>query len=240
MKSMLRSILHKILSSILFNPAWIAQSRLKKYITKAVSTLGIRHSDKWLDVGCGSRPYESLFPCGTYTGVDVNDSGRPTHMKSPDYFYDGRTLPFPDQSFDGVLCTQVLEHVANPEVLLSEINRVLKPEGTLVLSAPFSWGEHEEPYDFFRFSTFGFHELLTRCNFGNVAIQKTTGTLEAVAQLLSIYFATNIFLPIRGLGRALQLFICFPIQFFGLLLQRILPDSKRLYLDCVIVAHRKV
>lgn len=236
---MLISMLQIMLRSIFFNPAWIAQSRLRKYITRAVTNQHVQTDDKWLDVGCGSRPYESLFPPGVYKGVDVNNSGRPASMKSPDFFYDGRTLPFPDKSFDGVLCTQVLEHVANPEILLSEINRILKPGGTLVLSAPFSWGEHEEPYDFFRFSTFGFHELLTRCNFDEVLIQKTTGTLEALAQIFSIYVATNLLMPILGFGRALQLFICFPIQVCGLLLQLILPDSKRLYLDCVIVAHRK-
>lgn len=232
--------LNSILNSILFNPTWIAESRLREYLSGAVCALRIQISDKWLDVGCGSRPYESLFPPGTYTGVDVADSGRPAGMKSPDFFYDGRTLPFPDGSFDGVLCTQVLEHVANPEALLVEIHRILRPGGAFVLSAPFLWEEHEEPYDFFRFSSFGFRELLMRCNFDGVFMQKTTGSLEALAQAMSVYVVTNLSMPIRGWGRALSLFICCPIQICGLLLQRLLPDSKRLYLDCVIVARRKV
>lgn len=73
------------LIAVLLNPAWITETRLYKYISEAISTLKIEPGDKWLDVGCGSRPYESLFPCGTYIGVDVAVSGRPAGMKVPDF-----------------------------------------------------------------------------------------------------------------------------------------------------------
>lgn len=228
------------LMAILFNPVWITEARLYKYISEAISALRIGPNDKWLDVGCGSRPYESLFPRSTYIGVDVAVSGRPVGMKAPDFYYDGQVLPFADKSINGVLCTQVLEHVRNPDALLSEINRVLSQGGMLVLSAPFMWEEHEEPYDFFRFTSFGFHELLIRNGFEVISMQKTTGLLESVAQILSVYVINNLSLPIRGWGRVLAFFICCPIQLGGMLLQRLLPDQKKLFLDCVIVARRKV
>lgn len=228
------------LRGIFFNPIWITESRLRKYLTESVAALGIQSGEQWVDVGCGSRPYEHLFPKGSYIGVDVEDSGRDVSMKMPDYFYDGSVLPFSDASIDGVFCTQVLEHVKNPDALLLEISRVLKPNGVLVLSAPFLWEEHEEPYDFFRFTSFGFRELLGRNRFDVQSVQKTTGLLESVAQILSVYIINNLSLPIRGWKRILSLLLCCPIQLLGLLLQRILPDQKKLFLDCVIVARRKV
>jgi len=228
------------LIAVLLNPAWITETRLYKYISEAISTLKIEPGDKWLDVGCGSRPYESLFPCGTYIGVDVAVSGRPAGMKVPDFFYDGQVLPFDDKSVDGVLCTQVLEHVRNPDMLLSEIHRVLNQGGVLILSAPFLWEEHEEPYDFLRFTSFGFRELLMRANFEVISIQKTTGSLETVAQMLSVYVVNNLSLPIRGCKKILAFFVCCPIQLVGMLLQRLLPDQKKLFLDCVIMARRKM
>lgn len=228
------------LTTILFNPAWIAEARLCKYISEAINTLRIEPGVRWLDVGCGSRPYESLFPLGTYIGVDVAVSGRPAGMKMPDYFYDGQVLPFEDKSVHGVLCTQVLEHVRNPDALLAEINRVLSPGGMLVLSAPFMWQEHEEPYDFFRFTSFGFRELLMRSGFDLVSMQKTSGSLETIAQALSVYVVNNLSFPVRGWRRMLAFFVCCPIQIGGVVLQALLPDQKKLFLDCVIVARRSV
>lgn len=228
------------LIAVFFNPAWITETRLYKYISEAINILKIELGDKWLDVGCGSRPYESLFLHGTYIGVDVAVSGRPIGMKMPDFFYDGQALPFKDKSIDGVLCTQVLEHVRNPDMLLSEIHRVLNPGGALILSAPFLLEEHEEPYDFLRFTSFGFHELLMRANFEVISIKKTTGSLETMAQILSVYVVNNLSLPIRGCKKILAFFVCSPIQLVGMLLQRLLPDQKKLFLDCVIVARRKM
>ena len=77
------------------------------------------------------------------------ESGRPKHMKKPDLFYDGRELPFGEASIDGILSTQVLEHVPNPSAYIMEAKRVLRPGGYLVMSVPFVWQEHEQPYDFF-------------------------------------------------------------------------------------------
>lgn len=225
--------------TIFSNPIWITETRLAKYISEAICSAAVQPAEKWLDIGCGSRPYEKWFPSGSYIGVDIENSGRPVSMKAPDFFYDGKRLPFEDCSFNGALCTQVLEHVPNPEAFLSEICRVLKPGGLLILSAPFLWEEHEEPYDFFRFTSFGFRELFMRSRFETVSVQKTSGSLEAIAQILSVYVVNNLSLPIRGWMRLLTLFVCCPIQMGGLLLQRLLPDQKKIFLDCVIVARRK-
>ena len=82
--------------------------------------------------------------------------------------------------------------------------------------------------------------LLMRRHFDLIFMQKTTGSLEALAQTMSVYVVNNLSLPIRGWGGVMSLFICCPIQICGLLLQRLLPDQRKLFLDCVIIARREV
>lgn len=222
------------------NPSFIAESRLRLRLGACLRELSIDGREKWLDIGCGTRPYAALFPAGVYVGVDVPESGRPNTMKLPNVYYDGHRLPFPDRAVDGVFSTQVLEHVASPDDFLEECRRVLKLGACLVLSAPFLWEEHEQPYDYFRFSSYGMRELLARHGFEVIALHKTAGTLETLAQSLSTYASGNLRLPIPGFGRLMAFLVCMPIQLAGFLLQRVLPDRGDLFLDCVVVARRKV
>ena len=101
-----------------------------------------------LDVGCGMRPYEKTFfsAATEYVGADyLSDRSRPDVMCS------ALGLTFPDNSFDTVASTEVLEHVPDPLLAAREMSRVLKPGGHLILSTPLFWPRHEVPYDFFRY-----------------------------------------------------------------------------------------
>lgn len=138
-----------------------------------------------LDVGCGHRPYDALFaPYVTeHVGVEheavfaSTDAAR--HTPGPDVLYDGVTLPFADASFDTVLCVQVLEHTPRPARLLSEIARVLRPDGVLLAQAPFSFRLHEEPHDYFRYSPYGLRLL---CEDAALAVERVTplGTFHSL------------------------------------------------------------
>lgn len=103
---------------------------------------------KLLDVGCGMRPYEKTWFAGaeSYLGLDYL-----SERSKPDIVGSAEELPFPDEIYDTVVCTEVLEHVADPLRALKEMRRVLKPEGTLILTTPMYWPRHEVPYDFFRY-----------------------------------------------------------------------------------------
>ena len=184
------------------------------------------------------RPYESYFPKNCYVGVDIEQSGRSIEMKAPDYFYDGRVLPFADSSFDGVLSTQVLEHVPNARSMLAEMNRVLKPGGGILISLPFVWQEHEEPYDFGRFTSFGIIELLNSNGFKIETMVKDTGAIEAMAVTLNVYIIHNLIPPVPGIRRIAAVTICFPIQLMAILLQKILPDSGQFYLNIIVHAKK--
>lgn len=108
-----------------------------------------------LDVGAGESPWREWLPEGCrYRGIDIDNAGDygMRDARSDIVYYDGRTMPFPDASFDGALCVEVLEHAQDPEALLGEIARVLKPGAVLLLTVPFSARRHHIPHDFHRFT----------------------------------------------------------------------------------------
>ncbi len=120
-------VIKKIIS-IIVDPIFLTRIRLETALRLVIEPLASGVSE-CLDVGCGDRPYEYLFKAGSYTGIDVKDSGRPSNMKQPDYFYDGKRFPFENEIFDLVISTQVLEHVPDPLEILIEMARVCKPGG---------------------------------------------------------------------------------------------------------------
>lgn len=224
-----------------FRPIFIVEYNLHRQISKAVDQVikSDQTGERWLDYGCGNRPYEYLFSGkAEYIGIDVEVSGRDKTLKLADYYYDGQKIPEKDCSFDGILPTQVLEHVVDPETYLMEAFRVLKHGGHLILSAPFVYQEHEQPYDFYRFSSFQIIKMLTQVGFEVVECKKTTCGLEAIAQLLSVWCISNLRPPIRGGTRLVSLLLCFPIQMLGIFLQKIFPDSGELFLDVVVIAKK--
>ncbi|MGH9340953.1 MAG: class I SAM-dependent methyltransferase [Acidobacteriota bacterium] len=77
----------------------------------------------------------------------------------------GRCLPFSDGVFDGAVCTEVLEHVPDPKLLLAEIARVLKPSAPVVISIPFAFHYHPDPRDLLRLTPPGLRAELERAGF---------------------------------------------------------------------------
>ena len=87
-----------------------------------------------LDIFCGSRPYDDLLPAGANaTGLDIDDRYGCADVVSSDF------LPFPDTSFDAVMCIEALHYVPDPRQAADEIMRVLKPGGHLVVAVPLVW-----------------------------------------------------------------------------------------------------
>ena len=87
------------------NPVWLVNRGLSK-ATKAFILQNITDKKVWLDVGCGERPYESLFHNCKFIVLDVEVCGRPSNMKLPDLYYKGDIFPLESSSIDGILCDQ--------------------------------------------------------------------------------------------------------------------------------------
>lgn len=141
-----------------------------------------------LDVGAGEAPWRELLPPGVeYTGVDVDMSGNfGMRQQSGIIYYDGKKLPVDDDSFDHILCTEVLEHVPDPAAFLLDLNRVLRQGGTLILTVPWSARLHHLPYDYGRFTRFGLAALLESAGFSGVTIEERGSDITVIANKLIV------------------------------------------------------
>lgn len=104
-----------------------------------------------LDVGCGQSPYRFLLPSGCeYQGIDIVDADKFGYQNAESIPFDGKHIPFENESFDAILCTEVLEHVFQYQQLVDEMHRVLKTGGTAILTIPWSARFHYIPHDYHR------------------------------------------------------------------------------------------
>jgi SAM-dependent methyltransferase len=138
-----------------------------------------------LDAGAGNAPYRELFDHCVYVTTDWSGSVH-AGARQADVIASLDDLPITDASFDAVVCTQVLEHVSEPAVVLSELRRILRPDGRLWLTVPLTWPLHEEPFDFFRFTPYGLADLLRRAGFIDIDIAPRNGYFTTMSQLLRI------------------------------------------------------
>ena len=220
--------------SIIWNPTFISEYFLRRTLEKVFSDVSFS-GKRCLDVGCGDRQYEDFFQEGEYIGIDVETSGRDTELKKPDLFYDGVSIPFDDDRFDYVICTQVLEHVQNPRSLLTEMVRA---RCQYLHIRAFCFPEHETPYDFFRYTEFGCKTMLTDVGLTPKTIIKDTGPIETVATLINLYVVSSFSFSVPGARRLLAIFFCSPVSLITILLAKILPNDGSLYLNLVIRAKK--
>jgi SAM-dependent methyltransferase len=142
-----------------------------------------------LDFGCGDRPYEPLVTTrrAVYLGVDL--PGTP----HADRFVDeeGR-IDAADRSVDVVLSTQVLEHVDDPSAYLREAHRVLRPEGTLILSTHGYWRYHPNPKDLWRWTGQGLRTQIEACGFEVLRVRGVLNVGAAGLQLFQDYLISRL------------------------------------------------
>jgi SAM-dependent methyltransferase len=135
-----------------------------------------------LDIGCGNKPYEEIFGgiATEYIGCDVVQSDQ----NKVDVICLATEIPLPDESFDTVFSTQVIEHVEDHQALVKEAYRLLKPGGHFIVSGPMYWHLHEEPYDYFRFTKHGFRYILEKNGFSVTEILSNGGKWALLGQVI--------------------------------------------------------
>lgn len=239
MKSWLKQYVSKqqfspSMGGIFINPFYLARSGLGKAMTDFAPQL----SGRLLDVGCGTKPYRKLFGVTDYVGLDIDSE--PTRKRgAADVLYGGNQFPFADGDFDSILCNQVLEHVFNPDELLGEMHRVLKPGGKLLLTIPFVWDEHEQPYDYARYSSFGLKSLLERSGFEILQHRKLAANASILFQLGNVYLYKISGCWPKPIKIALTVTVMALMNVLGILAGKMLPDNPDLYLDHVALAEKR-
>jgi SAM-dependent methyltransferase len=219
----------------LLSPLRVLEGKVNGTTVEMLSRV-VQSGGVWLDVGCGLKPFYSSFGNAEYVGIDIKVSGRPASMKDPDKFFDGVNIPYPNNFFDGLLCTQVLEHVENLDELLVNFHKVLKKNGELVISLPFIYREHEQPFDFRRFTSFGINAVLTSRGFEVKECIKCLSALETIATLLAVYISNNIGSRGKLFNMLTSTLIYFPILLLSQALSHFLPDNHDLYSALVVRA----
>jgi len=219
---------------VFFHPFYISHHGLHKGIVSNKHYL----KGRMLDFGCGSKPYKDLIAVDEYIGLDIKNSGHSHKNEQIDIFYDGKRIPFDANHFDSVLSTEVFEHVFNIDEVINELFRVIKPGGHLVITIPFVWIEHEIPYDFARYTSFGITHLLNKAGFEIMVMEKTTNSVETIFQLWNIYIYQCL-LPSNQIVKLLFTPILIaPVTILGIVFSRILPKKQDLYLNNVVVAKK--
>ena len=219
--------------SIFINPFYFIRRELYRSIKKNSPSL----TGRLMDFGAGRKPYRSLFQVAEYVGVDMAKTGHDHSHSEVDVFYDGVSLPFENGHFDSILCTEVIEHVFDPEKVLPELLRVLKSGGKLLLTVPFCWNEHEIPFDYARYSSFGIIHLLEKHGFAIIKADKSGNFCKVIVQLWALYFHM-IFKKWGKFGYAISLIFIAPINLLSALLLPLFPVDKSLYFNIIILAEK--
>lgn len=189
----------------LFSSNYLAREPVEKAMRGFARRFRKEHSV--LDIGCGYKPYASLFS-GKYVGVD------PLEIVQPDIVAPAWSIPVADNSFDGIILNQSLEHIQNTQGTVAEIKRILKPGGLCIVTVPHTMKNHSEPIkiektpyasqinteelpywqeDYYRFTKFGLVVLFK--DFKIETLRETSGYIGTLLQLVNYFFAS--FSPIR-------------------------------------------
>jgi SAM-dependent methyltransferase len=201
-----------LLARRVLSPARLEEAGIRRQVRAFASQL----SGRCLDAGCRSKPYfADLAPyVQQHYGIDM---ARPRRAAphGPDVLGSITSLPFQDSTLDCILCTQVLDDVPEPKDALREFARVLRPRGVLLLTVPQSWGEHDLPHDYWRFTEGGLRYLLRQSGFEVDTVTRRGGVGTVAMQRLSVFvyytFGRNTFLP----WRAAVVVFCGALQLLG-------------------------
>jgi SAM-dependent methyltransferase len=167
-------------------------SRLRLYAENKSFAETIPSNALVLDAGAGEAPYKHLLQHANYESADFELVDKP-YAKST-YVCDLKSIPVEDARYDYIFFNQVMEHLPQPHLVLKELFRVLKPGGKLIYTAPLFYEEHEQPYDFYRYTQFGVKFLFNEAGFSFQRLDWMDGYYATVGYQLN---TISRYLPAR-------------------------------------------
>ena len=160
-------------------------------IIKSLKGVLGRFEGVFLDVGCGKMPYKELIMENKkvlkYIGLDIDTAREYGHQKADIFWTKDGKIPLNDNSVDAAMATEVLEHCPNPQEILQEISRVLRPNAIFFMTVPFIWNLHEVPYDEHRYTPFALKRYLENSNFEEIEITGFGGWNSFLGLALSLW-----------------------------------------------------
>ncbi len=183
---------------------------LPQAIGRLIESLKLVHSSRVLDFGCADQPYRKFFTDDAqYIGADLQGNALAEVVID-----EGGRLGIDDNTVDAVLSTQVLEHVGDPALYLSESLRVLKPGGQLLLSTHGMMTLHRDPVDYWRWTSDGLRHVVEQAGFEITHFEGLMGLGATGVQFLQD--ATVLKLPRfmqRGYIMIMQCFVALADRF---------------------------
>ncbi|MEN9407178.1 MAG: hypothetical protein RLZZ455_394 [Candidatus Parcubacteria bacterium] len=207
-----------------------------QYFTFKATNKGVeaakRHASGVLvDVGCGRMPYRGQIEplVKKYIAIDSPQTSKLYRGKwKPDYFADATRLPIMTGSVDTVLLFQVLEYLENPDAALSEIHRILRKNGKLLISVPFMYPIHDVPYDLARYTDAMLTKMMKKNGFTIIEFTSEGTFLEFWGQSLNVFLMKRIKDVLKSKKNILTLFYLFFLIMLSVLV--IVPINLFTYL----------
>jgi SAM-dependent methyltransferase len=194
------------LNPSLFQYDYLALSTLAEGIAELIRVMPAPpHEAVALDLGSLQSPYRALL---TSKGLAVRTLDIDLESGA-DYHGTAEATGLPDESFDVVLCTQVLEHCINPWQAMTEIRRILKVGGYAIVSVPHVWFYHPHPHDHWRFTQEGLVHLCRASKLEPMTLLAQGGSVVSAFQIANFLlygaigrWGSPIFAFLNILGRA--------------------------------------
>lgn len=140
-----------------------------------------------IDLGCGHVPMYEMYKNAitSHTCADWNDTFHKNELLDVICDLNKAPLPFDNNVYDTIILSEVLEHIRKPEQLIHEIYRIQKPQGFLLLSVPFYYPIHEQPFDYYRYTQYALSSMLEDAGYEIVEMEASGGAFESTVNLVA-------------------------------------------------------
>ena len=205
--------------------------------------LPYKEGESALDIGCGEQPLRNTIETMGYEYKSLDT--QQNKSLSVDFVCpidrDSLEDEVSKNSFDLIVVTEVLEHVADWDLAFRNMSALLAPNGKILITCPHRFQLHEEPFDFWRPTPYAISHFARKYNLEVLHFEKAGDAWDVLGTLLASFsFDTSTCsLPIRSLG-----FFVFVIQkvayriLASRILQRFLKTSDEVYLSNIAVLEK--